>query len=70
MAATAEPAQRQKQMIDLMLRNDAKRAHPSLEHLLPMYVCAGAAGEDKGDRLWTFPEGSLNWAQYRFGAVE
>jgi 4,5-DOPA dioxygenase extradiol len=34
-----------------------------------MSIVAGAAGSDPGKRIWTFPEGSLNWAQYRFGSV-
>lgn len=34
-----------------------------------MFVAAGAAGSDVGERLWTFPEASLNWAQYRFGKL-
>ena len=52
-----------------MRRSDAKKAHPTLEHILPMYVAAGAAGPDLGKRLWTLPEKSLSWAQYRFGTL-
>ncbi|KIV84775.1 hypothetical protein PV11_00533 [Exophiala sideris] len=69
-AATAQPDKRQESMSALMGRSDARHAHPSLEHILPMYIAAGAAGSDTGERLWTLPEGSLNWAQYRFGQVE
>jgi len=61
---------REKAMVALLRRSDARRAHPSFEHLLPMHVAAGAAGEDKGRQLWTLPEGSMSWAQYRFGEVE
>ncbi|KAK5027814.1 hypothetical protein LTS07_006689 [Exophiala sideris] len=68
-AATAEPDARQESMSALMERSDASQAHPSLEHILPIYIAAGAAGSDRGERLWTLPEGSLNWAQYRFGQV-
>ena len=64
-----EPAGRQAAMTALLKRGDARAAHPSLEHILPMHVAAGAAGSDVGVRLWALPEGSLNWAQYRFGAV-
>lgn len=69
-AATAKkPEERQAKMSALMRRGDARKAHPSFEHILPMHVGAGAAGEDLGERLWTLTEGSLSWAQYRFGRV-
>ncbi|TKA72554.1 hypothetical protein B0A55_07753 [Friedmanniomyces simplex] len=66
-AVTASPKDRQAGMLNLQKRNDFSQAHPSLDHILPMYVAAGAAGLDTGEQLWTLPEGSLNWAQYRFG---
>lgn len=68
-AVEAPVAQRQEAMRDLLKRPDARKAHPSLEHLLPIHIGAGAAGNDKGERLWTLPEGSMSWAQYRFGEV-
>ena len=69
-AVTAAPAERQQKMADLMKRPDARQAHPSFEHLMPIYIGAGAAGEDVGKRLWTLKEGSMSWAQYKFGDVE
>ena len=33
------------------------------------HVVAGAAGEDRGQRLWTLEDGSMSWAQFRFGEV-
>ncbi|KAL1608177.1 hypothetical protein SLS60_003116 [Paraconiothyrium brasiliense] len=66
-AAGAPPEERQAKMAALVKRDDARKAGPTLEHLLPMYVVAGAAGGDVGERLWTLAEGSLSWAQYRFG---
>lgn len=60
---------RAKAMVALLKRSDARRAHPTFEHLLPVHVAAGAAGDDKGKQLWTLPEGSMSWAQYRFGEV-
>lgn len=56
-------------MAALLTRSDARRAHPSFEHLLPIHIGAGAAGKDMGKQLWTLPEGSMSWAQYRFGDV-
>jgi 4,5-DOPA dioxygenase extradiol len=68
-AATAESEERRAKMSALMRRSDARKAHPTLEHILPIHVVVGAAGSDIGEQLWTFPEGSLSWAQYRFGEV-
>ena len=68
-AATAKPEERQAKMSALMRRSDARKAHPTFEHILPIHIGTGAAGSDIGEQLWTFPEGSLNWAQYRFGKV-
>jgi 4,5-DOPA dioxygenase extradiol len=56
-------------MSALMKGSDVRKAHPTLEHLLPIYVAAGAAGSDQGEQIWTLAEGSLSWAQYRFGSI-
>lgn len=68
-AVEQPPENRQKAMSELLKRKDARKAHPSFEHLLPIHIGAGAAHEEKGERLWTMPEGSMSWAQYRFGDV-
>lgn len=68
-AAAAGPEERQAKMAELLKRQDARRAHPTFDHLLPIFVGAGAANEDRGVRLWTLPEGSMSWAQYRFGEM-
>ena len=68
-AVTSVPAEREQKMADLLRRPDARQAHPTFDHLLPIFVGAGAAGDDLAERLWTFKEGSMSWAQYRFGEV-
>ena len=68
-AATSLPAEREEKMANLLRRPDARQAHPTFDHLLPIFVGAGAAGDDVGERLWTLKEGSTSWAQYRFGEV-
>ncbi len=68
-AAETPVGERQEQLGDLLKRHDARNAHPSFEHLLPIHVGAGAAGEDVGKQIWTFPEGSMSWGMYRFGEV-
>lgn len=68
-AVTTPPAEREKAMAELLKRPDAREAHPYFDHLLPIHIGAGAAGDDFGKRLWTLKEGSMSWAQYRFGEV-
>ncbi len=48
----------------------AHRAHPSPEHLLPLFVGLGAAGEGaRGERLYQdFTMGGLSMAAFRFAA--
>ena len=58
--ATANPKERQEKKTALTKRSDAKKAHPTLEHLLPMYISAVAAGSDISEQLWTLPEGSMS----------
>ncbi|KAB8222555.1 Extradiol ring-cleavage dioxygenase, class III enzyme, subunit B [Aspergillus novoparasiticus] len=45
-AATAPPAEREQALTDLLKRPDARQAHPTFDHLLPIHVGAGAAGDD------------------------
>jgi len=68
-AASSKPKERESKMSALMKRSDTRKAHPTLEHIFPMYVAAGAGGLDVGEQLWTLPEKSLSWAQYRFGKI-
>ena len=69
-AAETKPGEnRDDNMVNLLKRPDARQAHPTFEHLLPIHIAAGAAGDDQGKQLWTMPEGSMSWGQYRFGEV-
>jgi 4,5-DOPA dioxygenase extradiol len=69
-AVESEPgSQRDGKMKQLVERSDARKAHPTFEHLLPIHIGVGAAGSDKGNRLWTMGQGSMSWAQFRFGEV-
>lgn len=69
-AVETEPGKgRDVAMEGLLKRPDSRRAHPTFEHLLPIHIGVGAAGNDSGKQLWTLPEGSLSWGQYRFGEV-
>jgi 4,5-DOPA dioxygenase extradiol len=68
-AVTTPPEKREEAMAKLLKRPDARQAHPYFDHLLPIHVGAGAAGQDRAKRLWTLKEGSMSWAQYRFGEM-
>ena len=68
-AVAASPLEREEKMVELLQRPDARQAHPNFDHLLPIYIGAGAAEEDEGIRLWTMKEGSFSWAQFRFGEI-
>lgn len=69
-AAETKPGDRRDEaMVNLLKRQDARQAHPTFEHLLPVHVAVGASGEDQGKQLWTLAEESMAWAQYRFGDV-
>lgn len=68
-AVTVDPKEREEFMAQVVRRPDARRAHPSMDHLMPVYVAAGAAEEEVGRQIWTLQEGSFAWAQYRFGDV-
>ncbi|KAK0613137.1 Extradiol ring-cleavage dioxygenase, class III enzyme, subunit B [Bombardia bombarda] len=68
-AVEADPKERQARMAEVARRPDARRAHPWMDHLMPVYIAAGAAGEDEGVQTWTLHEGAFAWAQYRFGDI-
>lgn len=68
-AVEAPANERQMKMAMTCGRPDAKQAHPWMDHLMPVYVAAGAAGSDLGKQLWTKHEGCFAWAQYRFGEL-
>lgn len=51
-ACCAEPAVRDEQLLRWADAPTARLAHPREEHLLPLMVIAGAAGEDRGTIAW------------------
>ncbi len=69
-AATGPPTKREQRLVTFLEREDARLAHPTFEHLLPINVEAGAANEDVKKRLWTLMEVSESWTQYSFGEIE
>jgi aromatic ring-opening dioxygenase catalytic subunit (LigB family) len=45
----------------------ARAAHPREEHLVPLFVCVGAAGTDPGRVAWTGGVNGLPVSAHRFG---
>ena len=45
----------------------ARQAHPREDHLIPLMVVAGAAGADRGHRIFVDHVMSVAMASYQFG---
>ncbi|WP_395681545.1 DODA-type extradiol aromatic ring-opening family dioxygenase [Dokdonella sp.] len=61
------PAAREAQLIRWKSLPAALAAHPRAEHLLPLMVVAGAAGNDPGRRMWTGPIFGKPVSAFHFG---
>ncbi|KAI9888585.1 MAG: hypothetical protein M1814_006632 [Vezdaea aestivalis] len=61
--------EREREMSKLLERSDTRKAHPTLEHLWPIYVGAGLAAREECKQIWTLVEGGLSWGMYKFGDV-
>ena len=68
-AVQAEPAQRRQALIDWAEAPSARLSHPprAEEHLLPLMVVAGAAGADKGQRVFSDRVMETTLSAYSFG---
>lgn len=62
-------ADRAAALIDWARAPAARAAHPEEEHLLPLMVAAGAAGEEAGRHVYHEPLGGLMISGYQFGAT-
>ncbi|KAK9234736.1 Extradiol ring-cleavage dioxygenase, class III enzyme, subunit B [Lipomyces kononenkoae] len=60
---------REDAMANLIKTDEAHKSHPTKEHLLPIYVAAGAAYNEKGKRLYTNQTSSVAWGEYQFGSI-
>src|SRR5687768_6822970 len=66
-AATAEPAERDRMLAEWDSAPAARAAHPREEHLLPLMVIAGAAGDDKGTVPFNGTFAGLRLSAYHYG---
>jgi aromatic ring-opening dioxygenase catalytic subunit (LigB family) len=65
--AAAEPQARASRLQDWQSAPDARRAHPREEHLLPLMVAAGAAGNDRGTHIFCERINGAVISAFRFG---
>ncbi|HXP85358.1 MAG TPA: class III extradiol ring-cleavage dioxygenase [Bryobacteraceae bacterium] len=66
-AACSAPVQREQSLAAWRRAPCARLAHPREEHLLPLMVAAGAAGEDQGQRVFNDRIMGELISAYRFG---
>ncbi len=66
-ACTADPAQRHQSLTEWADAPAARASHPREEHLLPLMVVAGAAGNDPGSRVFTDEVMGAHVSAYAFG---
>ncbi|NVB83711.1 MAG: dioxygenase [Kofleriaceae bacterium] len=66
-AATAEPGERDRQLEAWTEAPAARAAHPREEHLIPLMVIAGAAGNDRGTIAYNGTFAGLRLSAYHYG---
>ena len=65
-----DPSSRYEKLVHWEQAPQARRAHPREDHLIPLLVAAGAAGDDTGSRVYseTMVGWNLRASSFRFGA--
>lgn len=63
----SDPSQRRASLIDWASGPQARRAHPREDHLIPLLVAAGAAGDEAGRRLFLDHALEVDMGSYEFG---
>jgi aromatic ring-opening dioxygenase catalytic subunit (LigB family) len=66
-AATRAPAERDRALANWSIAPAAREAHPREEHLIPLMVIAGAAGEDRGSVGYNGTFAGLRLSAYHYG---
>lgn len=68
-ATTSSPAERDRRLTAWTKAPAARLAHPREEHLIPLMVCAGAAGDDVGRVGWHGKWAGLRLSAHHFGGA-
>ena len=68
-AVSQDAKRRNAMLIDWQSAPSARLAHPREDHLLPLMVAAGAAGDDTGHRLFVDEVANVAMASYEFGGA-
>jgi aromatic ring-opening dioxygenase catalytic subunit (LigB family) len=63
----ANPEARNQMLLDWQSAPHARLAHPREDHLIPLMVVAGAAGADRGERIFVDHVLSVDMGSYQFG---
>jgi len=66
-ACTSEPKERNKQLESWFNAPSARQSHPREEHLLPLMVAAGSAGNNVGKKIFADNVMGANVSAYQFG---
>jgi aromatic ring-opening dioxygenase catalytic subunit (LigB family) len=67
MAMLAPPEKRKEELLNWEKAPFARDAHPREDHLVPLFVIAGAAGDDTGRRVFSDQVFGIEMASYQFG---
>ncbi|MGC9963703.1 MAG: class III extradiol ring-cleavage dioxygenase [Acidimicrobiales bacterium] len=67
---TSSPDERRRRLVGWSEAPAARAAHPREDHLIPLMVAVGAAGDDVGARIYDQSDfmGEITVSSYRFGA--
>ncbi len=66
-AATASPRERDELLVKWADAPHARYCHPREEHLLPLMVVAGAAGDDRGSLTWSGTFSKVHISAFHYG---
>ena len=63
----SDPEERERRLIGWQAAPAARACHPRSDHLVPLFVAAGAAGDDQGRRSYSGRMAGKAVSAYRFG---